>query len=130
MMKAVKVFVFASVLFGCSSNPASPLDPFSPEITRAVDNFELQATNVVDVTTSADYAWENTGTSANIDQSTITSTGTATLVILDDSGAEVYNAALAPSGSVSTSAGTSGTWTIRLILGNYDGTLNFRAQKP
>jgi len=129
-MKSLKALVIVSILVGCGSNPSAPLDAFSPEITNAVDNFQLQATDVVDVTTVANYAWENTGTSANIDQSTITSSGTASLVILDDSGTEVYNAPLDPSGSVSSGAGTSGTWTIRLILGAYDGTLNFRVQKP
>lgn len=130
-MKHLSVLIIAAMMVGCGgSNPASPLDPFSPEIINGVDSFELQATNVTDVTATVDYAWENTGTSANIDQSTTTASGTATLVMWDASGSEVYNAPLATSGSVSTSAGSSGTWTIRLILGNYDGTLNFRAQKP
>ena len=130
-MKLLQALIIAGVLVGCgSSDPTSPLDPFSPEISSVVDNFQLQASNVADVTATVEYSWENTGTVANVDHSTTTSAGAATLVILDASDAVVYDATLEPSNNETTESGTSGTWTIRLVLADYDGTLNFRAQKP
>lgn len=128
-MRIVPAVVIACVLVGCSSNPASPLDPFSPEITNATDNFELQATDVVDASGTLDYSWTNTGTVATIDHSTTTSAGSATLIVFDADGIIVYDAALSPSNNATTGSGTAGTWTIRLVLADYDGTLNFRAQK-
>lgn len=128
-MRIVPAVVIACALVGCSSNPASPLDPFSPEITNATDNFELQATDVVDASGTLDYPWTNTGTVATIDHSTTTSAGSATLIVFDADGTIVYDAALSPSNNATTGSGTAGTWTIRLVLADYDGTLNFRAQK-
>ena len=128
-MRILTAAVIACVLMGCGSNPASPLDPFSPEITNATDNFELQATDVVDANGTLDYSWTNTGTVATIDHSTTTTDGSATLIVYDADGTVVYDAALSPSNNATTGSGTSGTWTIRLVLVNYDGTLNFRAQK-
>jgi hypothetical protein len=107
-----------------------PLAPFQPEIANAADSFQFQATGVKDLTWSHDYAWVNTGTTANVDHSSVVTTGTATLIIRDANGTQVYSSPLNPSGSVTTGAGTSGTWTIRVELVTLDGTLNFRVQKP
>ena len=129
-MKSLGTLVIVCLLAACgSSNPASPLDPFSPEITNTADNFELQATDVVDASGTLNYSWVNTGTVATIDHSTTTSAGSARLIVLDADGTVVYDADLSPSNNATTGSGTSGTWTIRLVLGAYDGTLNFRAQK-
>lgn len=76
-----------------------------------------------------EYAWSNTGPMAVIDQSCAVSSGAATLVLLDDVGAEVYSKDLAQDGSYSTSSGTAGTWTVRVVLSDATGTLNFRADK-
>jgi len=117
----------ASLLFtACGSDP---LAPFQPEITSATDNFQLQATGVTGVTHSQSYAWQNTGTRATVDHSTITGAGTTRLVIRDAVGAVVYDEALMPSLNEPTTAGVAGTWQIQIILTTYSGTLNFRAQR-
>lgn len=106
------------------------LAPFQPEITNAPGNFQFQATGVTNVTWSKNYAWQNAKTTANVDHSSVVTTGAATLIIRDAAGAQVYSAPLGPSGSVTTVPGTTGTWTIRVELTNVDGTLNFRVQTP
>jgi len=116
----------ALVLTECSDNT---LAPFQPEVTSATDNFQLQATGVTNRTASLSYQWENTGTRAKVNHSTTTTHGTARLRIKDAAGTTVYDEVLVPSLSDTTTVGTSGTWTIRLELNQYSGTLNFRVQK-
>jgi len=110
-----------------------PLAPFQPEISNLPDNFQFQATGVTNVTTTLEYQWENTGTSANINQSCTVTGGSAILTIFDASTparAQVYSRNLGDNGTFVTSGGTNGTWLIRVTLTGLSGTLNFRAQKP
>ena len=113
-------------LTACSSNP---LEPFQPQISNATDNFQLQATGVVGVTSTQTYSWSNTGTQATINHSTTTTAGTALVTIRDAAGTVVYSKALVPSLNEATATGTTGTWTIVLTMTTYSGTLNFRVQK-
>ena len=110
----------------CSDNS---LAPFQPEVTSATDNFQLQATGVKSVTATLTYPWTNTGGRAKINHSTTATSGTTRLIIRDSGGVVVYDKPLAPSLSDTTAVGTSGAWTIRLVLNKYSGTLNFRVQK-
>ena len=110
----------------CSDNA---LAPFQPEITSATDNFQLQATGVKNRTATLNYAWDNTGTRATVNHSTTTTSGTARVIIKDAGGAQLYDRALVPSLGDTTTTGVPGTWTIRLELDHYSGTLNFRVQK-
>ena len=112
-----------------SSNSTAPLDPFEPEVTNATDNSQLQATAVDRVGATVQYAWENTGTQASIDHSTTTAGGSARITIRDAVGSIVYKQDLAPSLNEDSSSGETGTWTITVVLSEYSGTLNFRAQK-
>lgn len=105
------------------------LAPFQPEITSATDNFQLQATGVTDVTSTLTYTWQNTGTRATVNHSTLTTAGSARLTIRDGAGLIVYDKALAPSLNEPTAAGTAGAWRIEVRLDRYSGTLNFRVQK-
>ncbi|MEP6550188.1 MAG: hypothetical protein ABJB95_03345 [Gemmatimonadales bacterium] len=113
-------------LSACGSDP---LGPFQPQISNAADNFQLQATNVSNVTTTLNYPWTNSGTRATINHSTVTSAGTTLLVIKDGAGATVYSKALSPSLNEPTIVGQAGTWSVQLTTTNYSGDLNFRAQK-
>jgi hypothetical protein len=113
----------------CSSDNA--IGPENqPEVANATDNFQLQATGLENVTQTFTYAWQNTGTAANVDQSGVLSGGTATLTIWDGGGAQVYSRSLDETGSFSTDQGSTGSWTIEVALSAMSGTLNFRAQKP
>ncbi len=111
----------------CSSN--NTLAPFQPEIVSTADNFQLQATGVSDRTATLNYSWSNSGTQATVNHSTTTTAGSARVVIKDADGTTVYDSALSASLNETTSAGTTGTWTIQLILSHYSGSLNFRVQK-
>lgn len=125
-IRSASVLLAFATLLGCGDDP---LAPYQPQISNAADNFQLQATNVSNVTTTATYSWANSGTRATINHSTTTAAGSTLLIIKDATGATVYSKALSPSLNEPTTAGQAGTWSIQLTLTNYSGTLNFRAQK-
>ena len=133
-MKRVRVevtvipLILACLLVMCQCSD-DPLAPFQPEVVSATDNFQLQATGVQDRTTTLSYAWNNTGARATVNHSTTTTVGTARVTIEEAGGAQVYDKTLVPSLNDTTTAGSAGTWTIRLELNHYSGTLNFRVQK-
>lgn len=120
------ILLLGSLLVGGCGDP---LGPFEPEITNATDNFQLQATGVVGLSSTLTYSWANSGTRATVNHSTTTTAGTADLVIRDAAGTIVYDKDLVPSLNEATGSGTAGTWTLQLRLTNYSGTLNFRVQK-
>ena len=105
-----------------------PLAPFQPEIANSRDDFQFQVTALRDVTTTREYAWEHTGTVANVNHATALSAGSALLVIRDALGTEVYRRSLAEGGTFQTSAGTAGRWRIRVELSRASGAANFRVQ--
>jgi len=121
------ILLVVAVAGGCGSDP---LAPFEPEISNATDTFQLQATDVRDVTRTLTWTWHNAGTVANVNHATTTSRGSARLIIREAGGAIVYDRSLVPSLTEATSAGTAGDWTIQLVLSGYSGTLNFRVQRP
>lgn len=128
-MKTTNLGIFLMliiVLYGCGNDS---LAPFEPEIGNKQDSFQLQATNVANVSTTLVYSWTNTGTRATINHSTTTTAGSTLLVIKDAAGTQVYAKALSPSLNEATSVGVAGSWSISLTLTNYSGTLNFRAEK-
>jgi hypothetical protein len=128
LLAGTLLFLAASALIGgCGDDP---LAPFEPEVSNAVDSFSLQATGVQGVSLTRNYTWQNTGTSANLNQATTVSKGSATLTLLDADGTQVYQGDLADNGTFSSETGTSGAWTIRLRLSSYSGTVNFTAEKP
>ena len=120
----------ALVIVSCggSANPIGPSN--QPEIGNVRDNFQFQASNLSATTQTLTYSWENTGTSANVNQSGTVSSGAATLTIRTPSGEQVYNRDLAVTGTFTTGAGVPGSWRIEVRLTNVTGTLNFRVQKP
>ncbi len=120
--------VLLIIAAGCSSN--NSLAPFQPEVNNIANNFQMQATAVKNTTTTLEYNWSNSGTSANVNQATTFTSGTATLTIFDSQNAQVYTHNLSDNGTFSTTAGVTGIWRIVVQLNNYSGTLNFRVQKP
>jgi hypothetical protein len=116
-----------AILPGCKKN--NSLAAFSPEITNLADNFQLQATSIVDVTTTLTYTWGNTGIKANIDLSGAFTSGSGSLSIKDANGTQVYTTDIKATGSGTSTAGVAGSWKIVLLLTKANGTLNFRVQK-
>lgn len=111
------------------SNCSNTMKAFQPEITSKTDNFQLQAKDVKNRTTTINYNWNNTGSGATVSHSATTDSGTARLIIRDAKNTVVYDRKLAPSLSEPTATGPSGTWTISLVLDQYSGTPNFKIQK-
>lgn len=100
-----------------------------PEIVNTTDSFEFQISDVADYTNTLQYSWQNTGTTANVDQATSGTGGSMTVTILDADGTEVYSRSLADNGTFVTTSGTAGNWTIRVGFNSASGTVNFRVQK-
>jgi hypothetical protein len=100
-----------------------------PEIRNLTDNFEFQVSNLDNLSNVVIYTWHNTGTVANVNQSATVTDGSARLEILDAAGALVYARSLTDNGTFVTDPGQTGSWTIRVVLTEADGTLNFRVQK-
>lgn len=121
------VFMLAAAVAACGDDP---LAPFEPQVNNATDTFQLQATGVTNMSRTLSYVWRNTGTVANVNHSTTTTAGTARLIVRAANGAQVYDKQLVPSLNEPTATGTTGDWTVQLVLTNYSGTLNFRLQKP
>ena len=119
----------AVVVGACGDN--NPIGPSNqPEVANNRDNFQFQASNLQGTTQTLTYTWENTGTSANVNQSGQISGGSARLTLRDASGTERYTRALTETGTFTSASGTTGNWRIEVRLENVTGTLNFRVQKP
>ncbi|MEN8145372.1 MAG: hypothetical protein ABFS14_10520 [Gemmatimonadota bacterium] len=129
MKKRMGTLLAVMFLAGCGSDTTDPLAQFEPQISNSADNFQLQASNVENVGSTLNYTWENTGSQASVDHSTTLTAGAARVIVKDADGTIVYDADLLPSKNEQTAVGSSGTWTISLVLTNYSGTLNFRVQK-
>ena len=125
---ALCALAFVTVSCGGDANPIGPSN--QPEIANLRDNFQFQASNLSATTQTLTYSWENTGTSANVNQSGTVSSGSAVLTIRTPSGEQVYSRDLSVTGTFATGAGAPGNWQIEVRLTNVTGTLNFRVQKP
>ena len=125
------IAVFAAIVLAaaCGKSSTGPLAPFQPQITNVADDFQFQATGVTNVTWTYTYAWSNTGDSATVNQSTTVTGGSATLIILDKNGTQLYSQSLSANGTFGMLKGVAGSWTIRVVFTNYSGTVNFRVQK-
>lgn len=129
MMRARIGFIAVMALVVLAACGKDALAPFNPEVSAPADNFQLQASNLANVSTTTTYSWVNTGTRASVNHSTTTTSGTTLLVIKDAAGTTLYSKALSASLNEPTIAGQAGTWTIQLTVASYSGTLNFRVQK-
>lgn len=111
-----------------SSNVLGPDN--NVQISNNTDTFEWQASSMDNITQTLSYFWQNTETTANVNQSPTLSGGSATLTISDADGTRVYARSLGEGGTFTTTAGTSGEWTIEVKMSGASGGLNFRAEKP
>jgi len=123
--------VVLSVVAFAACDGGVPLGPDNQvQVTNATDSFQWQASAMDNVSQALSYTWQNTGTTANIDQSGSLTGGSATLTVSDADGTEVYTRSMGETGTFQTTSGTSGMWTIEVTLSGANGMLNFRAQKP
>ena len=119
--------VFA-LLAACGNDATSPR--YQPEVSNLPNTFAFQVTGLQSVTDDLQYTWRNDGTVANVDQSPSGLQGTATLVVLDAAGTQVYSRSLLEDGTFQTAAGTTGNWTVRVHFSRASGSANFRLQRP
>ena len=111
-----------------SSNMLGPDNQL--QVSNQTDTFEWQATAMDNISQTLTYDWENTGTTADVNQSSSISGGSGTLTIRDDQGTQVYTRSLGENGTFATQSGTAGTWTIEVTLSGSSGMVNFRTEKP
>ncbi len=127
---AVALFVSAVGITGCSDSSTPPAPPgIQPEIINILDSFEYQIQSIEGYTGTATYTWENSGTVAAVDHSSVITGGLGTVVVLDAAGTQVYSGALVSSGSFLTQTGTAGNWKVTVTYATFTGTVNFRVQK-
>ena len=127
---AVAFLISMAWLTGCSDSSTPPPPPgIQPEIINITDSFEYQVQSIDGYSGTASYTWQNSGTTAAVDHSSVVSTGVGTLVVLDADGTEVYSDVLTDSGSLVTQTGTAGAWTVKITYATFRGTVNFRVQK-
>ena len=112
---------------GSSANIIGPGNQL--QVTNAPDDFQLQVTGLANVDQTLRYTWSNTGDSANVNQASAVTGGTATLTVRDPGGVVVYQSNLQTNGTFHSSKSTTGAWKIEVKLVNADGTVNFRVQK-
>ena len=129
LLRGAAVLLSAVAVLALPACGDDPLAPFEPEVSSSADNFQFQATGLTGVTLTREYAWQNTGTKADVNQATQLTGGSATLQVLDAAGTQVYSRSLADNGTFETNAGTAGGWRVRVSLANARGTVNFRVQK-
>jgi len=123
------VLAFVALAVACSdSNLIGPANQL--EVNNATDTFQWQVTALDKVSQTLTYTWTNTGTTANVNQASSLSGGSATLEVLDATGTRVHSRSLAENGTFVTDAGSAGDWTVRVTLDKVNGALNFRLQKP
>ena len=117
-----------TALAACSSdNVIGPGNQL--QVTNAPDDFQFQVTNLSNVTQALTYNWSNTGDSANVNQASSLTSGSATLTIRGPTGTLLYQSGLQSNGTFHTLKDAAGTWQIQVGMSKADGTLNFRVQK-
>ena len=131
-IRATRYFVLgAALLAAACDDGANTIGPQNQlEVSNAANTFEWQATALSNVTQTLSYTWANSGTVANVNQSSSLGGGSAQLQVKDANGVQVYARSLAENGTFETTAGTAGNWTVTVTLTEVNGTLNFRLQKP
>lgn len=122
----IAALLIAAALCACDDSTGPGIEP---EIRNNPDNFEFQVSSLSNYSGTLTYNWSNSGIAASVDQSTAILGGTATLVLQDAGGTTVYTRDLADDGTFITTDGSAGTWRIRVVFEDTDGTINFRVQK-
>ena len=129
IVRTLYTIALACTLFGTLGCGDSTSPGIQPEIVNDPDSFSYQVSAIQNYSAAASYSWQNTGTQANVNQACSLTSGSATLVILDANGTQVYSHSLTDNGTYTTSSGVAGVWTIRILYDRTYATVNFRADK-
>lgn len=117
----------ALILAACGDSTTAP--GTNPEIINTVDNFQYQVSDIQQFSGTQTYSWQNSGTTATVNQSASIASGSATLVLKDANGVQVYSRSLADNGTFTSAAGAAGVWTVRVVYSSVSATVNFRLDK-
>lgn len=130
-MRSVSRFLLIpTILLAATCSDENTIGPANQlQVTNATDDFQWQVSNLSNVTQTLTYNWANTGDSANINQSSSLTGGSATLTIRGPTGTVLYTSGLQNNGTFHSQVGAVGTWQIQVVLSKANGTLNFRVQK-
>ena len=128
-LRSVRRLGLAGVVLLAAGGDSATAPGRDPEIINNADNFQYQITGIQDFSGTQVYSWQNSGTTATVNQAATVGAGSATLVLRDANGIEVYNRSLADNGTFSSSAGVAGSWTVRVVYSGADATVNFRVDK-
>ena len=127
--RLTRLMTALTLLWACGDG-ANVIGPGNQlQVTNAPDDFQFQVTGLRNVEQTLRYSWSNTGDSANVNQASAITGGTATLTIHDPLGAVLYQAPLQTNGTFHTAKAAAGAWRIEVKLVKTDGTVNFRVQK-
>lgn len=126
-MRWITVGVVVMALAACSDAATSP--GRDPQIVNATDNFQYQISDIRAFSGNQVYTWQNSGTTAKVNQSAAITSGAVSLVLRDANGTQVYSRSLADNGTFVSSAGVAGTWTVVVSYATADATVNFRVDK-
>jgi hypothetical protein len=114
-------------LFACGDdNPTGSDDSI---VTIEVDNFLFKATELTDSTDTFSYRWDNSGTLADINQSSTITAGGAMLTVFDADSIQVYAHDLGEDGDFVSDAGAAGKWTVHVAFTDLTGSVTFRLRK-
>src|SRR5574341_119928 len=109
-----------TALAACSSdNVIGPGNQL--QVTNAPDDFQFQVSNLNNVTQTLTYNWTNTGDSANVNQASSLTSGSATLTIRGPTGTLLYQSGLQSNGTFHTLKDAAGTWQIQVAMSKADG---------
>ena len=123
----LSVLTLALLTTACGSDALAP--QFEPEVVNTPNvAFSFQATGLQDISDVVTYTWGVSSGSVVIHPATSTTAGTITLNIKDAAGTVIYNGTVPASGDITPPNGVAGSWTIRVTLANYSGTINFAVQ--
>jgi hypothetical protein len=103
---------------------------YQPQVVNVRNDFAYQVTGLEEFTSDVLYQWESDGRAASVLQAPSVLTGTALLFIADGAGVQVYQRSLGENGTFTTTAGTPGTWTVRLKFSEASGSATFHLTKP
>lgn len=110
---------------GCGNSSTSP--GVEPEILNSSESFEFQVSQVRNYTRTLQYTWSNPEIAANLDESASLTGGLVQITVLDADATVVHDEPLTD-GSMATSDGVPGDWTVRVRFSEASGTFNFRLQ--
>ncbi len=127
LLLTISLLLVGWIMSECGDD--NPVNSFVPEISNKTDTLTFRANNAYVVTQTLTYSWNNTGDRASIEHLTGRSGGTATLVIFDADGNQIYSDDLKASGTEATQLGNAGTWRVVVDFKEFSGSAYFKLQK-